>query len=378
MLDVIVAGAGPAGSLAALAMARAGARVWIVDRETFPRDKLCGDTLNPGAIELLRSVGLAGGPLARAWPLRGMRLTGVDVSVRGDYGGDTVGLALRRRDLDLWLLEAAIQAGARFEPRLVVRGPLLDGPASRPMVRGVVLAPRQSSRVIRVPAILTIGADGRRSTLAGRLGLRVDPPTVRRWAFGVYATGVADMQDVGEMHVRGGWYVGLAPLGPDLVNLCVVTPPRPDGRSPLEVIRRAVGHDAELSARLAHAEFVSAPRVLGPLAADVRTAGAPGLLLAGDAAGFVDPMTGDGLHLAMQGGLLAADVAMRALETGDVANAAARLDDVRRARFGRKVRYNRWVRRLVDTPVALALAGRGARLAPALIARAVRYAGDVR
>jgi len=66
MLDVIIAGAGPAGSVAATLLARAGARVLIVDRETFPRDKLCGDTLNPGVVKLLQSIDLWGGPLASA------------------------------------------------------------------------------------------------------------------------------------------------------------------------------------------------------------------------------------------------------------------------------------------------------------------------
>ena len=66
MLDVLIAGAGPAGSVAATLLARAGARVLIVDRETFPRDKLCGDTLNPGVVKLLQSIDLWGGPLATA------------------------------------------------------------------------------------------------------------------------------------------------------------------------------------------------------------------------------------------------------------------------------------------------------------------------
>src|SRR5437764_8016206 len=103
MLDVIVAGAGPAGSIAAIVLARAGARVLVVDRETFPRDKLCGDTLNPGAIQLLASLGLTGGPVAAARPLVGMLLTGPHARKRGEYGPGRIGRALVRRDLDAWL-----------------------------------------------------------------------------------------------------------------------------------------------------------------------------------------------------------------------------------------------------------------------------------
>src|SRR5215467_12783552 len=112
MLDVIVAVAGPAGSIAALVLARAGARVLVVDRDTFPRDKLCGDTLNPGAIAFVNSLGASGGPIDRAEPRSGMVLSSARLSVQTQYGEGAVGRAIRRRDLDQWLLEQAVQAGA--------------------------------------------------------------------------------------------------------------------------------------------------------------------------------------------------------------------------------------------------------------------------
>jgi flavin-dependent dehydrogenase len=118
--------------------------------------------------------------------------------------------------------------------------------------------------------------------------------------------------------------------------------------------------------------------VLGPLAVNARAAGADGLLLAGDAAGFVDPMTGDGLHLAMQGAALAAEETLRVLETGDFAGAPARLARARQRTLGAKLRFNRAVRWLVVRPAAVELASLGARIAPGVIRRAVRYAGDAR
>jgi flavin-dependent dehydrogenase len=111
MLDVLVAGAGPAGSIAGLVLARAGARVVIVDRDPFPRDKLCGDTLNPGAVRLLASLGVTGGPIATAHRLSGMLVSGPHAHVSALYAGGHVGLALTRRDLDAWLLEQAVAAG---------------------------------------------------------------------------------------------------------------------------------------------------------------------------------------------------------------------------------------------------------------------------
>ena len=76
MFDVIISGAGPAGSVAATVLSRAGARVLLVDRARFPRDKLCGDTINPGALAVLRRLGLAGCFESRARTIHGMLLTG--------------------------------------------------------------------------------------------------------------------------------------------------------------------------------------------------------------------------------------------------------------------------------------------------------------
>ena len=377
MLDVIIAGAGPAGSIAALIAARAGARVLIVDRDTFPRDKLCGDTLNPGAIALLQSLGLDDGPLAGACRLAGMVVTGRERSLEARYGGGVHGVAIQRRTLDEWLLNQAIAAGARFEPGLIVRSPLLGTSPGVPIVRGLVLAKRGDARSqMRLPANMTIAADGRGSTLARSLGLVSHPTRARRWAFGVYATGVAGVTDVGEMHIRAGAYLGIAPLGGGLFNVCAVTGPRPEGPAPLDVVRRAIARDPAIAARFEHVAFQTPVRVLGPLAVEARAVGVPGLLLAGDAAGFIDPMTGDGLHLAMRGAVLAAREALTALEHGDLAGAVGRLELARHAALARKQRFNRWLRRLVDSPVALDVAAFSSRITPGLIRWAIRYAGD--
>lgn len=378
MLDVLIAGAGPAGSIAALVLARAGARVLVVDRETFPRPKLCGDTLNPGAIRLLRSLDLAGGPLTHAKPLSGMIVTGLHGRrVEARYPNAQVGLALTRADLDAWLLDAAIAAGAHFEPGLVARKPLVDGANGRPLVRGLALDRRGATgESVRMPATMTIAADGRHSAIARALGLAYTPPRPRRWAFGVYATDVDGIGDLGEMHVRGSHYVGIAPLANGAANICVVTGPRPQGRSPMEIIRRTIAADRRLALRFARARFETGIKVLGPLAVNSTAAGVEGLLLAGDAAGFVDPMTGDGLSLAMRGAQLAAVEALRTLESGDFAGAVRRLDDARMRAFRSKLRFNRMVRRLVDSTVAVEIAGLGAAVAPGLVAKAVCYAGE--
>src|SRR4029079_17119627 len=112
MFDVIVVGAGPAGSIAATVLARGGARVLMVDRAKFPRHKLCGDTINPGALARLERLGLRAGVDAQAIRIDGMVVTGErGVSVHCRYPAGICGLSIVRRDLDALLADAAVSAG---------------------------------------------------------------------------------------------------------------------------------------------------------------------------------------------------------------------------------------------------------------------------
>src|SRR5262249_53857463 len=105
--------------------------------------------------------------------------------------------------------------------------------------------------------------------------------------------------------------------------------------------------------------------------------GIPGLLLAGDAAGFIDPMTGDGLRFAFRGAELAAAEALRFLEHGNT-DAHERLAAARRREFTAKWRFNRALRSLVGSPVCVRMAAHGASLAPQVLRQAIRYAGDLK
>jgi geranylgeranyl reductase family protein len=373
MFDVIVSGAGPAGAVAATVLARGGARVLLLDRARFPRDKLCGDTINPGALEILRRLGLIDGFAASALPIAGMIVTGEGgVRVQSAYGAGQRGLAILRRDLDAALARDAVGAGARFEDGVLVRGPLLDEGGR---VRGVVLAGRDG-RDIRVPAPLVIAADGRRSRVALALGLVRHPRQPRRWAIGAYFDAVAGLTDYGEMHVRRGRYLGIAPTPSGAANVCLVVSRETALDDPAAVLREAIGREEEFRARFTTARMTAPPTVLGPLAVDASAAGAPGLLLAGDAAGFIDPMTGDGLRFAIRGGELAAAVGLAAL-AGTTTAPEARLARLRRREFARKWRFNRSLRALVDRGIAVRLAGQVASAAPWVLRRTIAFAGDV-
>ena len=374
MFDVLIAGAGPAGAVVATILARAGVRVLAVDRARFPRDKLCGDSVNPGALAVLGRLGLAhavtGGLL-----VDGMIVTSEpDVRVEARYPA-AQGRMLMRRDLDAALVRAAGGAGARIEEGVLIEGPLLDTSGAAPLVTGLIVRGRDG-RSLRLTAPLVIAADGRYSRVARPLGLSTTPRAPRRWAVGAYFEGVAGLTACGEMHIRRGHYVGIAPLPGGIANACVVSSDRAALRTPPALLRAALDADPVLAERFAGATMVSKAVCLGPLAVECGAAGMPGLLLAGDAAGFVDPMTGDGLRFAFRGAELAAAEALHALEHGvDVAH--VRLHEARQRVFAGKWRFNRSVRALVSSPGAVRAAGAAAALAPGVLRRMICYAGDV-
>jgi flavin-dependent dehydrogenase len=122
--------------------------------------------------------------------------------------------------------------------------------------------------------------------------------------------------------------------------------------------------------------MVDPPVMLGPLAVDATSAGSEGLLLAGDAAGFIDPMTGDGLRFAVRGGELAAQAALAQL-AGRLSQPHERLTRVRRREFARKWRFNRALRRMVAANFSLEMASTLASAAPWALRRAIRFAADI-
>jgi flavin-dependent dehydrogenase len=375
--DVVVVGGGPAGALSALLLARRGWRVRLFDRDRFPRTKLCGDTLNPGALALLARHLDVVSLRALGWPIRGMRLSGPGgVAVCGTYPDGVAGLNVTRADFDHWLVREASRAGVAVIEDAPVEGVVVTGGR----VTGVRVTSSSGAPVAH-RATVVIGADGRRSRLAAGLGLARVPARPRRWAIGAYAEGVADVRaDYGEMHVRAGRYLGIAPVPSGLTNVCLVVP--------YEAARGAVAdagaamlaaarEDRWTAWRFADARLASPPVVLGPMAVDVAAPGVAGLLLAGDAAGFIDPMTGDGVRLALAGAEITAEVADAILSGAiDAAAAPALLARRRRAAFAGKWRFNRAVRGLVGGG-ALGGAAVLARVWPRMFEALICYAGDV-
>ncbi len=315
--DVVVVGGGPAGAACARLLARAGLAVTLLDKAAFPRPKPCGEYTSPRVAAVLARLGLRGAvDAAGARWLDGMWLHGpgggawlVDYAAQGQRA-----LALSREALDATLLDGARAAGARVEERCRAVDLLRDG---RGHVAGVVARAGSATRTYR--ARLVVGADGAQSAIVRALGVAAPVPWPRRMGLVAHYAGV-DLSARGEMHVGGHGYCGLAPLGDGLVNVGVVVDlPRPGAAAPpAAILERAVGALPGARRRLAGARRVSPVRGVAPLARRVRRPCGDGWLLVGDAAGFLDPFTGDGVYEALLGGVLAASVARRALDRGNL------------------------------------------------------------
>jgi flavin-dependent dehydrogenase len=341
---------------------------------------LCGDTINPGTMAELHRLGVADAVRHRGLRVDGMTVTGeggvAGTVIRGRYPDGLSGRALLRRDLDAILLERAIDSGAAFESNVAVRRAIVGERRRREAVIGVMAGDSTIERAIL--AALTIAADGRRSTIGFGLGLARHPRTPRRWAVGAYFHDVAETSTLGEMHVRRDRYIGIARVPGGLTNVCLVRPSRGGDeqlRDPAALLTATLARDPMLAGRFASARMATAPVVLGPLAIDVRPTDVDGLLFAGDAAGFIDPMTGDGLRFAIRGGALAAQAALQALEHG-WRGVHRGLESARRREFGGKQRFNRLLRALVASPIAVDAAGFAARLAPSILRGVIARAGD--
>jgi flavin-dependent dehydrogenase len=342
---VLVVGGGPAGASTAAYLARAGLDVLVVDRAVFPRHKPCAEYLSPECARDLEVLGVLDAiEAAGAQRLEGMRIVSDDgVAVTGRFAGAAgfppyrpYGLAVRRTVLDTALLRAAAQAGAEVREGVALER--LD--VERGRVSGGTL--RSAGGLAEVRARAVVGADGLTSRVARQLGVaRRGRP--RRLALVAHVAGMRGLGDCGEMFCGPGWYVGIAALGGGIANVAMVVPlsDGPDlARGPEAHVRRRLAGLPELASRAASIEFVRPVLVAGPFARRVADVVADGALLVGDAAGFFDPFTGEGVFAALRGGRLAADALVAALAEGAAAS-RERLAPYARAR--RRAFRDKWL-----------------------------------
>jgi len=375
--DVVVVGGGPAGSAVSILLRRRGHDVLLLDEARFPRDKICGEGVSPEAWRLLdlldaRAAVRALGP----HPLRGMSLVSPrGIAFHGTYrrADDDLGFAVRRDRLDASLLACARAAGVEVREGVKVSAVL----RANAQVTGVTAEAAAGPR--RIDARLVVAADGRRSVVARGLGLLTEHRSLRKFAVRGHWDGVHGLRESGEMHVGLGGYCGIAPLGPQSANVAFVLDRRAmaGAGGDLEAFYRATiaARWPALHERLQRATLVAPPRAIGPLALAARRAWAPGALLVGDAAGFYDPFTGEGVTLALRSAELAAETADGALRSGRTADLGA-YERRRREATRDKFRLNRLLQHVVAWPALADSVARRLARRPDLADQLVGIAGD--
>ena len=330
MYDVIIVGAGPAGSAAALYAHRLGLNCILLDKAVFPRDKICGDALSGKSVRLMRELDLLDG----LEQLEGSEINRItfgspshsqfDVYLKGNKNNDHIkkGYVIPRKIFDNFLFEKADKVTETRQgftvTDIVYQGNDISG------VRGTNNEGHEE--ILEAPIIM--GCDGANSIVARKLGLYEMDMENTAVAIRCYYEGVEGLSDQIELHyvdeVKPG-YFWLFPAGEGKANIGIglsKNDAKKDDRTLRQIMDEIVQSDYFRS-RFGNAHPLEKPVGWNlPLGRIQRKNHGDGFMLLGDAAGLVDPFTGEGIGNAMVAAKFAAQVALKAKNNGDVSEKA--------------------------------------------------------
>jgi menaquinone-9 beta-reductase len=377
--DVLVVGAGPAGSATAAWLAKLGVDVLLTDAAVFPRDKTCGDGLTPRAIGELERLGL--GDWLRAHTVNlGLRAHGFGQTLLLPWPGGSLpdwGSAVARTELDDHLRTTAIKAGARAVDG--VRA--VDVRRDHGRVATVIFLRGDES--LEVDCRRLIVADGVRSPLGKVLGRQWHQDTVYGVAGRCYvsSTGADDPWISSHLELRGerrevlsgyGWIFPLGSAGIPEVNLGVGTLATARRPADLQVRRLMTSYADGVREAFGLGDHLRAPTsALLPMGGAVTGVAGPNWALVGDAAACVNPLNGEGIDYGLEGGRLVAEL------IADGADLATAWPATLTEHYGEAFSIARRLAGLVTVPRVLATLGPAGMRSDWLMTLALRWMGNL-
>lgn len=396
----------------------------MLERATYPRHKPCAEYMSPGVVHELYRLGVG----ARVEAAAGARLDGFTLYTPGHsftgrfpampadrraappapdlapsratdpsptinaerYSRDRTslyvtegtptadcrphGLGIARATLDHILAETAGEVGVEVWTGARATDLVREGR------RVVGVQVRRGTETITLHAPLVIGADGIRSVVASRLGALEPRRDMERIALVAHVAGIQGLHARGEMHITSGGYCGIAPLGEGVANVAMVHRNAVDqiaGRTEAffwDVLRVL----PTLRGRITTARIVRPILATGSVSYRARLLSTDGALLVGDAGGYYDPFTGQGVHRALRTAELAADVALSALAAGDTSHDRLRAYDARRRAAFREAHAVEWlVQQFIGRPALFARAARRLAANQTMADTLVGVTGDI-
>lgn len=375
--DVIIAGAGPAGSSAAIHLARNGQRVLLVEQKKFPRPKLCGEFISPECQRHFQTLGVAEA-MADSAPSAITETVfystrGHHVTIPSTWFGGTAALGLSRAVMDDVLLRRAQECGATVLEGATINEPIVNGSD----VLGVKLKTNGSDHEYRAP--LTIDATGRARILTRKLHTAEPRSKAKLIAFKAHLRDTRVAPNACEIYFYPEGYGGLSTVEGEISNLCFIISAEQVKRNhsnPETVVREMVMKNRRAAYTLERAktesEWLSAS---WERFGRQRPNPATGLLTIGDSAAFIDPFTGSGMLMAFESGELAAEVILRNRGRSDLASLGAEYAGAYIQKFESRLRICGWLRRAAFRPrlagLGIAICGLSGRFRNR-IARATR------
>ena len=355
--DVIIAGAGPAGSSAAIHLATSGLKVLLVEQKKFPRPKLCGEFISPECQDHFQKLGVAR-EIVCSDPASIVETVfyssrGHHVSVPSSWFGERMALGLSRAVMDDVLLRRAEQVGVEVVEGASVVGPRIDAD----QVHGLKVkaeADRKGEAGEReFHAPLTIDATGRARILARKTN-HAHPHKPKLIAFKAHFQNTRVAPGACEIYFYNGGYGGLSSVEEGTSNLCFIISAEQVKRchsDPDRVMRELVMQNPRAGYTLEPA-YTTSEWLSASWEQFGRQSPAPakGLLAIGDAAAFIDPFTGSGMLMALESGELAAAVIVRHREQLTSATIATEYTDRYRKKFDSRLKICSLLRRAAFSP----------------------------